>query len=490
MNVIPETIMENKRYLTTAPLIQQHELTTQCNNACTFCYNPERCIEAFEPRPEDRERNIRIAEISVERGVMAVCPTGGEPLLVGEHLFEIMDIYRRGGCYVSINSNGRLITPRAADRLAKAGLNSALISIHGVGSLHDTMVGVAGAFPETLRGIGHLRERGVSVTPNFVATAKNIHGLLPVGRVLFDAGVRSMTVTPFLPSWGAAGHADFVLETAAYRTYFEAVGTLRDAGMKIDSTLPIPPCVLMRLFPEEWRMFLDVHTPRVCMAGRSFGVISPDGRFRACIQAPYLDAYGGDMIDAYDRSWQKANGWAMGSLVSDECVACAAYGICGGGCRTGCMWDGGGSVKGKTMYMGTPLSEADAAYFIRRNVIEPTEEDGDAYAVYRNVRTRDEGWGMVVFNRRNQSFTVLSKEFANVTFSGTVRIASKHVADVLRAVGAITPIKGAGDDEPVTDVPEIVSVLSGDTFLPRLANPLPKGGVRFLRADTGERYFF
>ncbi|NTW13449.1 MAG: radical SAM protein [Candidatus Moranbacteria bacterium] len=482
--------METNRYLTTAPLIQQHELTTQCNNACAFCYNPERCLKVFEPRPEDRERNIRIAEISVERGVMAVCPTGGEPFLVGEHLYEVMDIYRRGGCYVSINSNGRLVTPYAADRLARAGLNSALISIHGVGTLHDMMVGVPGAFPETLRGIGHLRERGVSVTPNFVATAKNIHGLLPVGRKLLETGVRAMTVTPFLPSWGAVGHGDFVLDTTAYRAYFEAIGSLRDAGMKIDSTLPIPPCVLIRLFPTDWKTFLTVHTPRVCMAGRSFGVISPDGRFRACIQAPYLDEYGGDMIRAYDRSWRKANGWAMTALVPDACVGCAAYGICGGGCRTGCMWDGGGTVKGKTMYMGEPLSEEDASCFIRRNVSGSAEETGELFSVYRNARTRDEGWGTIVFNRRNQSFTVLSKEFSDIVFSGTVRIASKKVADVLRAVGAIVPLGRSADGEEIAVVPESVSVMPGDMFLPRLAKPLPMDGVRCLRADTGERYFF
>ena len=77
---------------TTAPIIQQQELTTNCNNACKFCYNPERCIEAFEPRSEEKQRNIKVAELSVKKGVMAVCPTGGEPFLVGNHLFDILRI--------------------------------------------------------------------------------------------------------------------------------------------------------------------------------------------------------------------------------------------------------------------------------------------------------------------------------------------------------------------------------------------------------------
>jgi len=32
---------------TSTPLIQQHELTWQCNNNCLFCYNPERCLPTF-----------------------------------------------------------------------------------------------------------------------------------------------------------------------------------------------------------------------------------------------------------------------------------------------------------------------------------------------------------------------------------------------------------------------------------------------------------
>lgn len=475
---------------TKAPIIQQQELTVQCNNKCRFCYNPERCVTAFVPREEDRQRNIKIAEASVKQGVMAVCPTGGEPLLVGDHLFEILDIYKKAGCYTSINSNGRLVTKEIAKKFFQARLNTALISIHGIGGLHNEMVGDKKAFVETWQGIQNLREAGISVTPNFVATAKNIHGLLGVGVALSKIKVPSMTVTPFLPSWGSASHAQFIMRKHHYRIYFYAVRKIRALGVKIDSTLPIPPCVLIKLFPYEWENFIDIHSPRVCMAGKSFGVISPDGNFRACIQAPYIKEFGGNIIENYQESWQNANAWADKKLLPDKCLECEALDVCGGGCRTSCLWKNSGSAKGATMYMGEPLSAEQAAVFKQRIEVD-SPKLAPIFKWRESIKTRDEGWGVVVFNYLNQSFTVLSPEFKNLfPLNGNYfTISSPKVAKTLLAVGAI---KGEqSSKQKVTSFSNNVKVLPASVMLPRLAASLScKEQVHCLRADTGERYFF
>jgi len=477
---------------TTAPIIQQHELTSRCNNACAFCYNPERSITAFTPRSGDRELNLRVAQTSVERGVMAVCPTGGEPLLVGDHLFEILDIYHQAGCYTSLNSNGRLVTPEVGKRLVISGLNSALISLHGLGELHDQMVGVSGAFGETWRGLNLFREFGIAVTPNFVATAKNLHGLESVGQRLIEAGFKTMTVTPFLPSWGSKSHEMFLLERDHYRLYFQSIRNLRRQGLRIDSTLPIPPCVLIRYFPENWMEFLEVVSPRVCMAGRSFGVVSPDGQFRACIQAPYLSKFGGSVLENYRESWLAANKWAASELLPDECWqenSCAALAVCGGGCRTSCLWENQGKAKGRTMYMGEPLSLEIAKPFLDRARFEIEYEAGKTFQLRPQIRVRNEGWGLIVFNPALQSFAVLSAEAEKFLIPGRkLNISSPKLAKVLLAIQAIE----SSEDKLGLDqaIPE-PKVLPGKIFLPRLARGLEdQTAVYCLRADTGERYFF
>ncbi|KKR56652.1 MAG: Radical SAM domain protein [Candidatus Uhrbacteria bacterium GW2011_GWF2_40_263] len=419
---------------------------------------------------------------------MAVCLTGGEPLLVGNHLFEVLKIYRDAGCYTSINSNGRLITSVIAERLAQAELRTALISIHGLDDLHDLMVGDT-AFKETWRGIQNLRDQGIAVTPNFVATAKNVHGLMEIGLRLLQSGIASMAVTPFLPSWGAKGHEQFVLESQHYRDYFAVIKRLQQEGMQIDSTLPIPPCVLMKHCPESWERYLSVLSPRVCMAGRSFGVVSPDGLFRACIQAPYLEFFGGSVFDQYEQSWKQANVWAESKMLLDDCLACAALTICGGGCRTSSLWENKGSVAGKTMYMGEPLTEREAKPFIDRTVV-PSPRLSPIYQWNSEVRLRDEGWGMIVFNPCNQSFTILSSEFGKMRFDHDqpLKIASDKIASVLLAIGAVRRVDEDLDDVQLLD--DSVIVLPGDHFLPRLTKGLDPSLVHCLRADTGERYFF
>ncbi len=474
---------------TRAPIIQQHELTSKCNNNCRFCYNPERCWQSIAaPRNEDSERNLEVARLSVAKGVMAACPTGGEPLLAGDNLFDVLAIYRQAGCYTSINTNGRLITPERAERLRGHGLNSALISLHGTGKLHDTMVGEAGAFSETIAGMGNLADSGVRVMPNFVATALNLHGLEAVASLLLNRGFNAMTVTPFLPSWAAPEHEQFVMQAEHYRRYFESVNKIASIGMKIDSTLPIPPCVLIKFFPNDWQSRLIALSPRVCMAGKSFGVVSPDGCFRACIQAPYFEDYGGSVMKNYDESWGLANGWAENRLLPQECLDCAALPACGGGCRTSCLWENQGSPEGKTMYMGRPLSNDEARPFIERMSIDTIAEPAP-YEWNAKIMFRQESWGIILFNPENQSFCLLSSEYANYTKMPLLDFQDRHTAQVLLAVGAIK--RSSGCKAGTAIIPAEANVLSANSILPRLATGLlPSLQARQLRADTGERLFF
>ncbi|NTW23009.1 radical SAM protein [Candidatus Falkowbacteria bacterium] len=474
---------------TKAPIIQQHELTSKCNNNCRFCYNPERCWQSIAaPRNEDSERNLEVARISIAKGVMAACPTGGEPLLAGDNLINVLKIYRQAGCYTSINTNGRLITRERAERLSDHGLNSALISLHGVGKLHDSMVGEAGAFTETLAGMANLADSGVRVMPNFVATAQNLHGLDAVARLLLDRGFSAMTVTPFLPSWAAPEHEQFILQAEHYRRYFQVVKKIASIGMKIDSTLPIPPCVLIKFFPNDWQSHLIALSPRVCMAGKSFGVVSPDGRFRACIQAPYLDDYGGDVMKNYDDSWSKANGWAEHKLLPQECLDCAALPVCGGGCRTSCLWENQGLPEGKTMYMGRPLSDDEAQPFIERMIVETISEVAP-YEWNARIMSRQESWGTIVFNPGNQSFCLLSPILAGYMMAPSLDFQDQHTTQVLLAVGAIK--RSSAHNTETVMAPAEANVLSANSILPRLAGNLQNSlQARQLRADTGERLFF
>ena len=475
--------MTNK---TSAPIIQQQELTSKCNDNCPMCYNPERAVASFEPREEDIKKNIAIAEISVQKGVMAVCPTGGELLLMGDHIFDILKIYRDAGCYTSINSNGRLITEKIAKKFKDAGLDSALISIHGVGAINDMVTGVRGSYEQRLRGIRLLHQHGVHTVPNFVAAKDNVHGLMDLGKVLLKEGITSMTVTPFLPSHGSPKHEPLLLGASEYRQMFDTILALRNEGIKIDSTLPIPPCVLIKFCPNDWEQYLEVHSPRVCMAGKSFGVIAPDAMFRSCIQAPYLPEYGGNMLTNYEESWEKANTWADMELIPEICVRCPGLSICGGGCRTGCMWDNNGSVSGTTMYIGEALTTQQAEVFKKR-ISYPAKGTYDelnaTYELLPGIKTRKEKFGdtdvTIVFNPKNQSFTIVTDLLPDKGF----KVKNTVTLTVLNTIGAIVSSK--------KEFIQNIVVVPANALLPRMGMDLKAPETCYcLRADTGEKYHF
>jgi len=80
--------------------------------------NLERCAYCFGPVARDKvspERDTQLARILVENGVREVVLGGGEPTLA-ENLEEVMGILKRGGVYVSLHTNGLLLTDERLDR--------------------------------------------------------------------------------------------------------------------------------------------------------------------------------------------------------------------------------------------------------------------------------------------------------------------------------------------------------------------------------------
>jgi len=79
--------------------------------------NLERCGYCFGPLQEDKaspERDIQLAKVLVESGVKEVILGGGEPTLA-KNLEEVMGILKDGGIYISLHTNGLLLTDEKLD---------------------------------------------------------------------------------------------------------------------------------------------------------------------------------------------------------------------------------------------------------------------------------------------------------------------------------------------------------------------------------------
>lgn len=151
-------------------------LTDTCNSRCVMC-----------PQPPHENGQTFANEIAAMLDLMEPSPevlgiTGGEPTCAFDDLLfvleKIADVHP--DCHIQLLTNGRALTDFVkAKALSGTGLSLAFcIPLYSdVAEIHDSMVGVHGAFDETLEALGNLVRLGTSIEIRMVITALNYQRL-------------------------------------------------------------------------------------------------------------------------------------------------------------------------------------------------------------------------------------------------------------------------------------------------------------------------
>jgi hypothetical protein len=183
--------------------------------------------------------------------------SGGEPTL-NPRLVEYIELAKRGGVRaIELQSNAvRLADASLANALAAAGVDRAMISLHGTtAEVSDAITGAPGTFAQTVRGIDHLIQAGVPVRLNFVFCQLNRHQFPQYVEMVAARWPQASIVFSFVGS-----HTDVVPRTTALIPRFADVlpsllaGLARAAaaGVRVvgfDSMCGLPLC----LVPEAER---------------------------------------------------------------------------------------------------------------------------------------------------------------------------------------------------------------------------------------------
>lgn len=130
------------------PVSLQFELTLKCNQRCLHCYNQSGMESNLETDiPIDRWKEL--AREAGELGVFECTISGGEPLILGNSLFEIMDILAEYDIRFRLITNGMLLTQDVLDKLKKYRFKWLQVSIDGSRpELHDYIRGT-GCFSQS-----------------------------------------------------------------------------------------------------------------------------------------------------------------------------------------------------------------------------------------------------------------------------------------------------------------------------------------------------
>lgn len=181
------------------------ELTHKCNLHCVMCYNVP------QPEPElTTEECFDILAQLAEAGTLRLTLTGGE-ILTRRDFFAIAERARALGFALDLKTNGTLITPAVADRIAALMPVQVDISLLGATpATSDAVMGSKNTLERILRGVKLLQEREVQVKLNSLLIDLNIDERQQMLDMALELGVYYEQVFKVSPADdggnGAAGH--------------------------------------------------------------------------------------------------------------------------------------------------------------------------------------------------------------------------------------------------------------------------------------------
>lgn len=302
------------------------ESTWKCNLACRHC----RRLDAPENQTDELTTSDmrKVLHSVATLGKPIIVFSGGEPLL-RDDWEELSALAKSLGLPTALATNGTLITPASAQRIAPA-FRRVAVSLDAADSeTHDAFRGLSGAFEAAVAGIAALRAENVDVQINVTVTTHNVDQLDAVYALAEKVGAMAIHMFLLVPvGCGAEIPASQQLTAERYEQTLNWICDRQAAGpLELRAT-----CA-----PHYYRVAVQrgmrVDRSRGCLAGISVAFVSHSGEVFPCGYLPvscgsvknksFADIWNSSEVFADLRDYDKLMG---------KCGICGFRQICGG-CR-------------------------------------------------------------------------------------------------------------------------------------------------------------
>ncbi|MGQ4910695.1 MAG: radical SAM protein [Candidatus Thorarchaeota archaeon] len=313
------------------PVLSEIAVTYRCNNKCRFCY-------AFSPYRKSGEMTTeeikRVIDIIVDDAkAPSLSFTGGEPTL-REDLFELIRHARDRGLRVNLITNGRRCSNKDyVQKLVDAGLNSAQVSIEGPDAeTHDYIVGVPGAFDQTVQGVKNLRETDIYTHCNTTICRPNVEKLEALVDFLADElGLSYFSMNQIIYTGTGAKLREELQVT--YSEIGEIVKRVKrranKKGIQFVWYAPTPVCLFNPI----------AHGLGAKSCACCDGLISVDAEGGLLPCSSFSEPVGNLLEEGFDKVWNSraAKFWRAKEFAPEGCRACEHFDYCYGACPL--YWD-------------------------------------------------------------------------------------------------------------------------------------------------------
>src|SRR5579862_1411878 len=241
------------------------DITYRCNERCVHCY-----------LDHDDHGEMNTAEIKkvlgemAEAGVFMLTLSGGE-IMLRRDFFDILETAHELGFLIKLKTNAILIGEHEAERMRELGVEAVQVSIYSHRpEVHDAITKVPGSLKKSLKAIGLLKAKGLTITIANVLmkeTAQDYRGGQALAEELGVLAQLDPTVTPMMD-----GDRSVLALNANLDTVREV---FRDQGEFVEEFCGAPGGA------SE-----DTLDSAPCSAGHSACYVSPYGDVYPCVQFP------------------------------------------------------------------------------------------------------------------------------------------------------------------------------------------------------------
>ena len=188
-----------------APFLIVWDFTHKCNLQCKHCYSNSGVVQEEELTTAQA---LAVVDQLADAGVTALAFSGGEPL-TRKDFFEVARHAADRGLYVSVATNGTLLSKENVQKIKQAGVNYLDISIDGAcAKTHDEFRGVPGAFDKAVTGLKNCVEADLCVCIATTGTKNNFEELPAIIDFAENVGAERFTYFNFVPAGRGKAHYD------------------------------------------------------------------------------------------------------------------------------------------------------------------------------------------------------------------------------------------------------------------------------------------
>lgn len=276
------------------PITLQFEVTSKCNLACKHCYNRSGIKNNNDLMTGEGWVNLS-RKIVNNGGIMHAIISGGEPLLLGKYLWQMMDILQEDNTMFDLITNGFLFNTDTLRQIQKYRFNRVQVSIDSYRSdYHDEFRGVKGSWEKAVHAAYSISLSGIPLRVASTVKPREIDHVEDFIKMAINLGASEIIIGDVMPSGRAYDNDDIFLSRDERNKLYEEV----------------------ELYEKKYKKEIQVIISGMSRAHMEYArertlegaVIRPDGSIRLDCQMPFV--IGNVLTDDLRKIWkEKWNCW-------------------------------------------------------------------------------------------------------------------------------------------------------------------------------------